>query len=237
MAFKPILPLPPEREIRVLWDGGNVLAVFKPPGLATQAPQGIDSLESILRQQLADRTEYLALPHRLDRPVSGIVLAALTKKAARLLSDQFAARKIRKTYLAVAAKSPSVGPGPWIDHLRKCPGEPRSEIATTGDASTQEAVTEVVSVRHAPTHTILKLSPVTGRMHQLRVQAASRELPIFGDVLYGCQESPEILQRTMGVWAPRDAIALAATEITFHEPGNGRSKTVNCPNELLPFQV
>ncbi len=89
--------------IDILWDGEIAIAVNKPAGLSTQAPEGADSLESILRKQLADRSEYVAFPHRLDRPVGGVILVALRKRAARLLNEQFAARKVCKEYRAVVS--------------------------------------------------------------------------------------------------------------------------------------
>ena len=69
--------------IDVLWDGEISIVVQKPAGLPTQAPAGVESLESVLRLQLADRSDYIAFPHRLDRPVGGVILVALRKRAAR----------------------------------------------------------------------------------------------------------------------------------------------------------
>ena len=76
------------------------MAVFKRAGLPTQAPAGIDSLESHIRESLPQGS-YLAMIHRLDRAVSGVVLVAITPRAARKMSRQFERREIEKTYLAI----------------------------------------------------------------------------------------------------------------------------------------
>ena len=90
----------------ILYEEGPCLVVVKPGGVATQAPPGIDSLEVRVKEFLRVRDSkagnvYLGVPHRLDRPVSGVMVLARHVRAARRLSDQFEARTVRKTYWAV----------------------------------------------------------------------------------------------------------------------------------------
>ncbi len=89
--------------IPVIWDGEVAIVVRKPAGLLTESAPTIDSLRQRLRVQFASRTRYLVTVHRLDRDVSGLVLVAMTKRSARLLAAQFAARKVEKSYRAVLA--------------------------------------------------------------------------------------------------------------------------------------
>jgi len=177
--------------IKILWDGSAAIVVHKPAGIATQAADGIESLETLLRTQLAERTDYLAFPHRLDRPVSGVLLVATRKRAARLLSDQFASRKVTKTYLAwVTGKVQSQQLGLWVDHLRKAPKRSHAEIVQPGSEGARVAETKA-SLRlydYATNRSLLELSPLTGRMHQLRLQTAHRGFPIIGDWQYGGQK-------------------------------------------------
>jgi 23S rRNA-/tRNA-specific pseudouridylate synthase len=177
--------------IKILWDGNAALVVHKPAGIATQAANGIKSLETVLRTQLAERTDYLAFPHRLDRPVSGVILVATRKRAARLLSDQFASRKVIKTYLAwVTGKVESQHLGLWVDHLRKVTQRSHTEIVQPGSEGARVAETRA-SLRlydYATNRSLLELSPLTGRMHQLRLQTAHRGFPIIGDWQYGGQK-------------------------------------------------
>mgnify|MGYP006132897513 CR=1 FL=1 len=174
--------------IKILWDGEVALVVHKPAGIATQAADGIDSLETRLRHQLADRIDYLAFPHRLDRPVSGVVLVATRKRAAKLLSEQFASRKVGKLYLAtVTGKVSPQLLGNWVDHLRKVAGKSHAEIVAPTDSGARLAETHAQLRRYdsSTDRSLLELAPLTGRMHQLRVQTAHRGHPIVGDWQYG----------------------------------------------------
>ena len=179
--------------IKILWDGKSALVVHKPAGIATQAAPGVESLETVLRRQLADRTDYLAFPHRLDRPVSGVLLVAVRKRAARLLCDQFASRKVTKTYLAwVTGKVEPQQLGLWVDHLRKVTDRPHAEIVEphAEGARLAETTTSLRLYDAANNRSLLELAPLTGRMHQLRAQAAHRGIPIIGDRQYGGQGIP-----------------------------------------------
>lgn len=172
------------------------------------------------RKTLGARTGYLAMPHRLDRCVSGVVLAALTKRAARLLSAQFASRKVEKTYIAIlqgrleveptaAGESPAVR---WVDTLIKVPGEPQAQ-RSHDPLRGQRAETDVEVIRYDPRadHTWVRFRPITGRMHQLRVQSAARGHPILGDERYG----------GVSVAATAGRIALHAASLRFHDPRDG----------------
>lgn len=205
---------------KLLWDGDVAVAVEKPAGLVTEAAPSLDSLQLRLRKTLGARTGYLAMPHRLDRCVSGVVLAALTKRAARLLSAQFASRKVEKTYIAIlqgrleveptaAGESPAVR---WVDTLIKVPGEPRAQ-RSHDPLRGQRAETDVEVIRYDPRadHTWVRFRPITGRMHQLRVQSAARGHPILGDERYG----------GVSVAATAGRIALHAASLRFHDPRDG----------------
>src|SRR5712691_10586444 len=91
----------------VLYEDNHCLAVAKPAPLLTQGvPPGIPTLEAMVRAYLKDRYRkagnvYLGIPHRLDRPVSGVILFARSSKAARRLAEQFQTRQVRKIYWAV----------------------------------------------------------------------------------------------------------------------------------------
>lgn len=217
-----------DREVQVLWAGDQVLAVFKPPALATQAPPNVDSLEARLRKQLGAQTPYLVFPHRLDRPVSGVILAATSKRAAQLLSAQFESRKIVKSYLALVQGRLPVGPGHWTDTLRKRPDEARVDVVDGADADGRFAETDVDVLGYSAAYhcSVLRMMPTTGRMHQLRVQNAHRGHPILGDALYGwdCEQTPLIAQTFHPL-----AIALHAESIQFHSPKSGRRLTITAP--------
>src|SRR5580693_1342244 len=94
----------------VLFEDNHCLAVLKPAPLLTQAPPGVPSLEAMVKTYLKERhgkqgNVYLGVPHRLDRPVSGVVLFARSTKAARRLAEQFRGRQVRKVYWALVERS------------------------------------------------------------------------------------------------------------------------------------
>ncbi len=200
--------------IPIVWDGDIAVAVHKPAGLPTQAPRGIDSLESRLRLQLKPRSSYIAFPHRLDRPVSGVLLVALSRRAARLLSDQFASRKVHKVYIAEVAGEVPAASTLWIDWLRKIDDVAKAEVCPAEATGAKKAETRVERIRYVAERNVslLKLSPTTGRMHQLRLQAAHRGHPIIGDSLY----SPSVAAAGEHV----ERIHLHAQSLSFHDPRN-----------------
>jgi len=234
--------------IHLVAAAGGVVAVVKPAGLPTQAPAGIDSAESQVRQLLVgqraggpavtESAPYLGVPHRLDRAVSGIMLFAATPRAARKLSRQFERREVKKTYRAIvtpqagAVLPPSVGlePAEWRDWIEKVPDEPRARRAESADApGAREAVTRVRVVGTSAvnaTHLMLEFEPLTGRMHQLRQQAACRGLPILGDELYG---SPTGIDGGTADDPRARPIALHAWRIEYTDPDSGERITREAP--------
>lgn len=209
--------------IPVLWDGEIVVAVHKPAGLPTQAAAGIDSLEQRLRRQFASRSSYLALPHRLDRPVSGVVLVALSKRAARLISEQFAAGRVRKTYLAEVQRRVDPNAKSWVDWVRKIDGQAKAEICSEQSDRAKLARTSVEVLRYDEEiqRTRLRLVPETGRMHQLRIQSASRGHVITGDRLYDPTTPPDDAAEIM----------LQAISLSFYDPRNASQVTVSAATD------
>lgn len=194
--------------LRVLFEDEHCLAIVKPPGQFVQgswAPPGESTLEQVVRRHLDPHdpgSVYLGIVHRLDRPVSGVLIWAKTAKAARRLSSQFERRRAVKEYWAIvevadvervcsaAVSEPGTGQaqGRWTDWLtgpgvsgvaRSVPPEsPGARVATTRFCLAE-------AIRTPPGCRWLCLWPETGRTHQLRVQAASRGMPILGDAAYG----------------------------------------------------
>jgi len=224
----------------ILFERSGVTALAKPAGLPTQAPAGIPSVESWVRGRLAAGA-YVGIPHRLDRAVSGVLLVATTPRAARQLSRQFERRVVAKGYVAIVAPSPGSAAalpptgaeGLWADTLAKVPGEARGRVVSPTEAGAREALTLVRPIGTLPAgpagrgeRVILALEPRTGRMHQLRIQAAARGLPLVGDTLYGgpafvAGASPD---------DPRSLpIALHARWIRFLDPDLGEGVDVVAP--------
>jgi 23S rRNA pseudouridine1911/1915/1917 synthase len=228
--------------LTVLYEDNHCLAVSKPAPLLTQGvPPGIATLESMVKQYLRDRYQkrgnvYLGIPHRLDRPVSGVVLFARNTKAARRLALQFQLRQVAKIYWAVVSGEVQPTEGLWEDWLLKLPEEARSERVEPNSPGAKPALLRYRRLAAGGGCTLLEVRPETGRMHQIRVQAAARGWPIRGDVLYGSAQDfalPAATQRDR-------AIALHARSLTFLHPIRYEPITVVAPLpetwRELPFE-
>src|SRR4029453_2300305 len=135
--------MPPS--IEILHEDSACVVVNKPPGLLTQAPLGIDSLESRIKRWLKERDAkpggvYLGVPHRLDRPVSGVIAFAKNVRAARRISEQFEGRLVEKTYWALVEGNVQPDEATWTDHLKKIDGEPRTIVVDDRDPEGRIAI-------------------------------------------------------------------------------------------------
>jgi 23S rRNA pseudouridine1911/1915/1917 synthase len=215
----------------VLFEDNHCLAVAKPAPFLTQGvPPGIPTLESLAKHYLKERygkpgNVYLGIPHRLDRPVSGVLLFARNTKAAQRLAEQFQKHQVMKTYWAAVEGNVEPEQGQWEDWLLKLSEESRSKRASPEVPGARHAVLEYCRMASAPDMTLLEIQPRTGRMHQIRVQAAERGWPILGDVHYGAK-----LPFGPSNSLPRDrVIALHARSLTFLHPIRYEPITIVAP--------
>ena len=231
-AGKPDLPAMSDdaSHLDILYDSGPVLVVNKPPGLLTQAPAGIDSLEVRVKAFYRQREQkegniYLGLPHRLDRPVSGAIVFARHVRAARRLATQFENRTVTKVYWALVEGDVQPDEATWTDYLHKRHGMPQSIIVPPDDPRGKLAIMHYRVLRRMPLDTWLEVELETGRTHQIRVQAASRGHPVLGDAQYGAtqpfgeQSEDERLR----------AIALHARQLGFNHPMTGEPVDILAP--------
>jgi 23S rRNA pseudouridine1911/1915/1917 synthase len=207
----------------IIWEDESLAVLFKPsswlsvPGL----PGTITARDPSVQAWLADRwqssegeTGFVGTVHRLDRPVSGVMVWARNPRSARRLSEQFAKGRVIKQYWAIVADGPSGQSGTWEDWLivdrvggknvvhRCSPGAPGGQSART-DWQKLESSDIKAGLSW------LSLWPKTGRMHQLRVQTAERGWPIVGDLGYGSARHD---------WPHDWKMALHARSLTFTHP-------------------
>jgi 23S rRNA pseudouridine1911/1915/1917 synthase len=219
----------------ILYEDNHCLAVAKPAPLLTQGvPPGVPTLEALVKAYLKDKYHkpgnvYLGTPHRLDRPVSGVVVFARNTKAARRLAEQFQARQVRKVYWAVVERSAQgespPAEGVWEDWLLKIQDESRTERVSQETPGARHAVLRFRRLREAADGALLEIEPETGRMHQIRVQTAVRGWPVRGDAAYGAR-----LPFGPPAELPRDrVIALHARSLTFLHPIRYEPLTVTAP--------
>jgi 23S rRNA pseudouridine1911/1915/1917 synthase len=203
----------------ILHEDAACLVVAKPGGLLTQAPLGIDSLEFRIKRLLKERDGaagdvYLGVPHRIDRPVSGVIVFAKDRKAAKRISLQFERRQVEKTYWGLVAGAPMPDEATWTDHLKKIYGHPQSMVVDPTDPLGQHAILHYRVLRRLSGRTLLEITLETGRTHQIRIQCASRGFALVGDELYGSTER-------FGPWSDDERerlIALHARSLRFRHP-------------------
>ena len=193
---------PESPPLAILHEESHFMVLDKPVGLFTQAAAGVDSVQTRLTEQIKRRDQhagvpFVGLPHRLDRGTSGVILIARNQRALSRFGDQFQSRKIGKYYLAAvvgelptepANAHPENVPIEWSDYIRKVTDQPIAEIcdATAEGAKLAQLTVQPLATAGGVTLLLIKLH--TGRMHQIRIQAASRGLRILGDLTYGGPE-------------------------------------------------
>jgi 23S rRNA pseudouridine1911/1915/1917 synthase len=214
--------------LTILYEDNHCFVVDKPAGMLTQGDiSGEPNLLDQAREDLRARYQkpgnvYVGLVHRLDRPVSGVLLLAKTSKAASRLSEQFREGRVAKVYLAIVEGGPAAEEGEWYDLLRKDSERNVVETMPPGSSGGKGARLAYSVLERAGRSTLLELRPRTGRSHQLRVQLASRGLPIVGDRKYGARST---IRASDG--GPR--IALHARELTFIHPTRQEAISVVAP--------
>lgn len=177
--------------MHVLLEDNHLLAVAKPPGIATQGARGgVVTLLDQAKQYITKKYNkpgnvYLGVVSRLDAPVTGVVLFARTSKAAARLSAAFRDRTVDKQYLALVEGTPDQPSGRLTNHLRKDERHRKVHVTSEAapDAILAELDYEVLAGRGG--QSLLLVKPITGRKHQIRVQLAKIGTPIVGDRKYG----------------------------------------------------
>ena len=211
----------PEPEI--VYQQRGIIVFNKPPGVLTQAPPGIDSLELRARQFLtrddpAKSKIYLTPIHRLDRPVSGLVVFARNVRAAKRVSTQFQNRTVLKKYLARVQGQPEADPaGGQVtleNFMRKIPDEAKSETVPENHPDAKHAALKYEVRETGDESSLVEIELLTGRTHQIRLQFADRGHPVLGDSLYDSavpfgEQTVDLRQRQ---------IALHAWRIEFDHP-------------------
>ena len=184
-------------KLRVLYEDNHVIVVVKEKNVLSQADNTHDiDMLTIIMKYLKEKYNkpgnvYLGLVHRLDRPVSGIMVFAKTSKAASRLSDQVRKKEIKKTYMAVVKGIIKKDEDTFVDYLLKL--DNGNTIVTTKDKGKESVLTyKVLKRNYEKNETLVSIDLKTGRHHQIRVQFASRGYPLCGDQRYGKSDKTQI---------------------------------------------
>jgi len=175
----------------VVYEDNHLLVVNKAPGVLVQGDAtGDKPLVELCKEYVKEKYNkpgavFLGVVHRLDRPVSGLVVLARTSKALERMNELFRERETKKTYWAVVGNKPSNESGTLVHWLLK---DEKKNKTTAFVRETPGALRSELHFRllaNANGLYLLEITPITGRPHQIRVQLASMRCPIVGDVKYG----------------------------------------------------
>ena len=175
--------------VQVIYQDGHIVVCIKPTGVLSQEGSG-ETMPQLLRQQLGAENVYPV--HRLDKAVGGVMVYALTQKAAAALSRMVQQRSLEKIYLAVLRGVPEEKEGTLFDLLFHDKMKNKTYVVDRQRKGVKDASLSYEVLAQNDDRSLVRVTLHTGRTHQIRVQFASRKLPLVGDGRYGGEKSAEL---------------------------------------------
>lgn len=215
-------------ESRVLFEDNHLIAVQKLPSDIIQADKTKDkplseSVKSFLKEKYnKPGNVFCGVIHRIDRPVSGVIVFAKTSKALARMNKLFQEKKIQKTYWAIVKIKPSLDKKLIHHYLQKNQKQNKSYPVQKDKGKQCELTYEVIS--SSDHYHLIKVTPHTGRHHQIRCQLSAIGSPIKGDLKYGFDRSNK-----------NGSIHLHAGNIAFTHPVTMESISIYCPPPKEPL--
>lgn len=218
----------------IIYEDEAILVCIKEAGVATQTKQmGQKDMESILKNYRVSKGEppYIGIVHRLDQPVSGVMVFAKTKESAANLSRQIASKAADKYYYAVTDGVPETrnslkkGSGTLEDYLLRDGRANISRVVSKGTEGAKRAELSYEVLSQNGKCAIVRIKLQTGRHHQIRVQMANAGYPLAGDRKYNFKENMK---------SDYGALSLCSYKIAFQHPVTKKKMEFEIPN---PFSL
>ncbi len=197
----------------IIFEDNHLIVVNKRVSDIVQGDRtGDDSLDRVLKAFIKERDAkpgnvFIGVPHRLDRPVSGVTVFAKTSKGLSRMSELFREKETKKIYWAIVKNKPKKAVDTLIHFLRKNEKQNKSFVCEPGTPGCKEASLSYELIASSDTYFLLRIHLHTGRHHQIRAQLAAIGCPIKGDLKYGFPRSNK-----------NGGISLHAREISFIHP-------------------
>jgi len=197
----------------VLYEDNHIIVVNKTSSEIVQGDKTGDTpLSEIVKQYLKEKYNkpgnvFLGVVHRLDRPVSGIVLFARTSKALPRLNEMFRNSEVKKTYWAIVKNCPKEPEGELVHYLVRNEKQNKSYAYDKEVKDSKKAILDYKLIGHSQNYYLLEVNLKTGRHHQIRCQLAKMGCPIKGDLKYGSPRSN-----------PDGSICLHSRKVSFIHP-------------------
>ena len=210
--------------MEVIYEDNHIIVVNKRSGEIVQGDKTGDTpLSDVVKVYLKERYQkpgnvFLGVAHRLDRPVSGLVVFAKTSKALERLNRMFAGGEVHKTYWAMTKNAPPQIEGRLEHWLVRNEKQNKSYAYVKEKRGAKKAALKYRLIRKTDNYNLLEIELLTGRHHQIRCQLAAVGCPIKGDLKYGAQRSN-----------PDDSISLLARKMEFVHPVSKETISVEAP--------
>jgi RluA family pseudouridine synthase len=184
------------QNIPIIHEDNDVLVVNKPAGLSTESgkaahPSCEQILQAALQAENPKREVYLRAIHRLDRPVSGVLVFAKKKRVLTELMLVFERKEVQKEYVGMVRQAPTPTEGTLTHWLARDETGRKAIVYNTKNADGKHSELSYKTLETNTLGTILRLTPHQGRFHQIRAQLAAAGWPVIGDTLYGGEPVPE----------------------------------------------
>lgn len=200
-------------DLDIIYEDNHLIAVNKKPGQLVQGDRtGDDSLDTLLKDYLKIKYSkpgnvFLGVIHRLDRPVSGVVIFARTGKALSRMNEAFREKQVVKIYWSIVSELPLPEEGTLQHFLKKNEKQNKSYAHSSKVTGSKEAKLTYNLISRSDNYFLLKIDLHTGRHHQIRCQLAHSGWPVKGDLKYGHARSNK-----------DGSISLHARELRFTHP-------------------
>lgn len=210
--------------MKVIYEDNHIIIVNKQSGEIVQGDKtGDRPLSDIVKQYIKEKYQkpgevFLGVVHRLDRPVSGLVVFARTSKALTRLNKMFAEGEVHKTYWAIVKNTPKQPEGTLTHWLVRNEKQNKSYAYTTEKPNAKKAILKYKVIGRSDNYTLLEVNLMTGRHHQIRCQLAAMGCPIKGDLKYGAPRSN-----------PDGSISLMSRHVEFTHPVSKLQIAVEAP--------
>lgn len=210
--------------MRVVYEDNHIIIVYKESGEIVQGDKTGDTpLSDIVKDYIKEKYQkpgnvFLGVVHRLDRPVSGLVVFARTSKALSRLNEMFRIGEVHKTYWAITKNMPAIEEGRLEHWLVRNEKQNKSYAYAKEKPGAKKAVLEYKMIGRTDNYSLLEVRLLTGRHHQIRCQLAAMGCPIKGDLKYGAQRSN-----------PDGSISLLSHRVEFVHPVSKERIDVTSP--------
>ncbi|MBP8756864.1 MAG: RNA pseudouridine synthase [Prevotella sp.] len=178
-----------------VYEDNHIIIVYKNSGEIVQGDKtGDEPLSETVKKYIKEKYQkpgnvFLGVVHRLDRPVSGLVVFAKTSKALTRLNKMFRDGEVHKTYWAITKDAPKESEGMLTDWLVRNEKQNKSYAYSHEVPNSKKAILQYKVIAHTDNYNLLEINLMTGRHHQIRCQLANMGCPIKGDLKYGAKRS------------------------------------------------